>query len=146
MTKFYLFILTILFSFSALAQVNVQATVDRNEMGMGDTLTLSISVTSKESVEAQEPRVPQLNGFELVNSWNSSSTSSRLVQGNGGMQFETQRRQDFNYMITPQRSGTLSIPGFEVIVDGKKYETKPIRIQVGQQGSGAAQIDRKSVV
>jgi hypothetical protein len=42
-------------------------------------------------------------------------------------------------MITPQRAGTLTIPGFEVIVDGKKYETKPIKMQISSQGSGAAQ-------
>lgn len=141
MTPFLLMFSFILFSFSTFAQgVSVQATVDRNEMGMGDTLTLSISVSSSESVEAQDPRIPSLNGFELVNSWNSSSTSSRLVQGQGGMQFETQRRQDFNYMLTPQRAGALTIPGFEVIVEGKRYETKPIRIQVSEQGSGAAQM------
>lgn len=141
MTKILLIFSFIFFSLTSFAQgVKVEATVDRNEMGMGDTLTLSISVTSSDSVEAQEPRIPSLNGFELVNSWTSSSTSSRLVQGPGGMQFETQRRQDFNYMLTPQRAGALTIPGFEVIVDGKRYETKPIRMQVLEQGSGAAQM------
>ncbi len=141
MTKLFLVFSFIFFSLTSFAQgVKVEATVDRNEMGMGDTLTLSISVTSSDSVEAQEPRIPSLNGFELVNSWTSSSTSSRLVQGPGGMQFETQRRQDFNYMLTPQRAGALTIPGFEVIVDGKRYETKPIRMQVLEQGSGAAQM------
>jgi hypothetical protein len=140
LNKIFLSVFIFLLSLTSFADgVQVQATVDRTEMGVGDTVTLSISVTSSESVEAQEPRVPSLNGFELVNSWNSSSTSSRLVQGNGGMQFQTQRRQDFNYMITPQRAGTLTIPGFEVIVDGKKYETKPIKMQISSQGSGAAQ-------
>jgi hypothetical protein len=124
------------------ASVNVQATVDRNEMGMGDTLTLSVSVQSNESVDVSEPRVPQLAGFELVNTWSSSSTSSKLVQGANGMQFETVRRQDFNYMITPQRQGTITIPGFEVIVDNKTYTTKPIKIEVSGQGSGATQNPR----
>ncbi len=124
----------------ALASVNVQAIVDRNEMGMGDTLTLSVSAQSTESVDVSEPRVPQLNGFELVNSWSSSSTSSKLLQGPNGMQFETVRRQDFNFMLTPTKPGRLTIPGFEVIVDGKAYTTKPIAIEVSQQGSGAAQL------
>lgn len=144
MHRYLIGFLVLFFSVFAHAQdgVQVQATVDRNEMGMGDTLTLSISVSSKDDVEVQEPRIPSLNGFELVNSWNSSSTSSRLVQGPGGMQFETQRRQDFNFMLTPQRQGTLTIPGFEIIVNGNKHETKPIRVQVSAQGSGAAQAPR----
>jgi hypothetical protein len=133
------FILSFLMSWLAHAAVSVQSLVDRNDMGIGDTLTLSVSVQSSESVEVTEPRVPNLNGFELVNTWSSSSTSSKLVQGQGGMQFETVRRQDFNYMLTPKKQGTVTIPGFEVVVDGKTYATKPISIRVSGQGSGAAQ-------
>lgn len=135
----WIFFILIFFAQVTLANVLVQSTVDRNQMGMGDTLTLSVSVQSSDSVEVQEPRVPNLSGFDLVSSWNSSSSSSKLVQGAQGMQFETVRRQDFNYMLTPQRQGKITIPGFEVIVEGKTYTTKPILVQVSAQGSGAAQ-------
>lgn len=134
-----LFFLMMITASAALANVNVQATVDRNQMGLGDTLTLSVSITSTESVEVAEPRIPHLNGFELVNTWTSSSTSSKLMPGPSGMQFERVTRQDFNYMLTAQRAGTITIPGFEVIVDGKTHTTKPIAIKVSQQGSGAGQ-------
>lgn len=137
--QFALVFLFSLFVAGAQASVQVQSIVDRNEMGVGDTVTLSVSVQSTESVEVSEPRVPQLSGFDLVNSWVSSSTSSKLIQGPNGMQFETVRRQDFNYMLTPTRAGNLTIPGFEVIVDGKTYNTKPVVIQVSKEGSGAAQ-------
>ncbi len=120
------------------AAVRVESLVDRNEMGLGDTVTLSVSVQSSESVEITEPRVPNLNGFDLVNSSSASSTSSKLMQGPGGMQFETVRRQDFNYMLSPKKQGTVTIPGFEVIVDGKTYNSKPISIHVSGQGSGAS--------
>ncbi|PIS09894.1 MAG: protein BatD [Bdellovibrio sp. CG10_big_fil_rev_8_21_14_0_10_47_8] len=137
--KFLVMLTWLLFSgvASVRAAVTVQSTVDRNELGLGDTVTLSVSVGSSESVDVQEPRIPNIAGFDLVNSWNASSTSSRLVQGNGGMQFETVRRQDFNYMLTPQKAGTLTIPGFEVVVEGKTYTTKPIAIKVSPHGSGA---------
>lgn len=127
-----------LFSLSTQAAVTAQSTVDRNEMGMGDTLTLTISLSSSESLEVQEPRLQSLDGFELVNAWNSSSTASKLVQGNGGFQFETIRRQDFNYMITPTRTGAITIPSVEVVAGGKQYFTKPITVQVSAEGSGAA--------
>ncbi len=137
-----LFFLISLLTALAHAGVIVQSQVDRNEMGLGDTLTLSVSVQSNDSVEVTEPRVPNLNGFDLVNSSSASSTSSKLVQGQGGMQFESVRRQDFNYLLTPKKQGTITIPGFEVIVDGKPYTTKPISIRVSGQGSGAAQAPR----
>lgn len=137
-----LIFLNILLSFQfitavASAAVTVQSLVDRNEMGMGDTVTLTVSVQSSESVDVSEPRVPNLDSFDLVNSWNSSSTQSKLVQGPNGMEFSTVRRQDFNYMITPKTTGSLSVPAIEVVVEGKTYYTKPIVISVSKQGSGA---------
>lgn len=132
----------LLVSLSARASVSVQSMVDRNEMGLGDTLTLTVAVNSTDSVEVTEPRVPQLNDFDLVNSWTSSSTSSKLMQGPNGMQFETVRAQNFNYMITPKKAGNLAIPAFEVAVENKTYTTKPITIHVSQQGSGATQRPR----
>lgn len=123
----------------AAATPTVQATVDRNQMGQTDTLTLSISVSSTDEVNVSEPKIPNLSGFDIVNSWQSSSTSSKLTQGPHGMQFETVRRQDFNYLLTAQRQGSLTIPGFEVNVDGKPYTTKPIAIKVSGKGSGSTQ-------
>jgi oxygen tolerance protein BatD len=124
------------FALPAMAKVNVQAIVDRNEMAVGDSFTLAVSVTSDESVDIKEPRAPDMDGFELLNSWQSSSTSQRLVNGSSGMQFEVQRRKDFNYLLTPRKKGTYSVGAFEVVVEGKVYNTQPITISVGQAGSG----------
>lgn len=133
-------IVTFLLPMMVFAAVTVQSTVDRNEMGMGDTLTLTISVLSDESVDVTEPQLSNMEQFDLVNSWNSSSTSSKLMQGQGGMQFQTVRTQDFNYMITPKKTGTIQIPSFNVQVDGKTYVTKAINIRVSAHGSGAATV------
>jgi hypothetical protein len=136
-------VLAFALSFSATAyaeDVIVQSTVDRNNPGLGDTLQLTVSVQTQNNVEIDEPRLSQLQGFNLVNAWTSSSTSSKLVRGPRGMQFETVRRQEFNYLLSPQKQGNLQIPSVEVIVDGKVYRTKPILITVSAQGSGAGQL------
>lgn len=127
------FIFVLLLPVLAWSAVTVQSYVDRNEMGMGDTFTLTVSVSSTESVDVSEPRVPQIDGFDLVNSWTSSSTSSKLMQGPGGMQFETVRRQDFQFMLSPKKAGNLSVPAFEVVVEGKTYYTKPIVVKVSSK-------------
>jgi len=127
---FFPFWISILFSFSVFAEVKVTAFVDQNEVGIGDTVTITVSVTSNESFEASEPRIPSLSGFTLVNSWSSNSTSSKLMQGPRGMQFETVRRQDFNYQLTPQNLGLQQVEAFEVVVDGKPYYTKPFTIKI----------------
>ena len=135
-SHFCLILLVAAFAVPAWAKVNVQALVDRNEMSVGDSFTLTVSVSSDESVDVQEPRAPDLEGFELLNSWQSSSTSQRLVNGSGGMQFEVQRRKDFNYLLAPRKKGTYSVGAFEVVVDGKVYNTQPITLSVGDAGTG----------
>jgi hypothetical protein len=120
--------------FISLAQaaddVKVQATTDSNNIGLGDTVTVTVSVTSADSLEAEEPKIPHIDGLNLLNSWSSSSTSSRLMQGNGGMKFETVRRQDFNYTFSPKKLGTISVGPFQVVVNGKTLATKPFTVKV----------------
>ncbi|MBC7370948.1 MAG: protein BatD [Bdellovibrionaceae bacterium] len=123
----------------ATAKVSAQATVDRNEMAIGDSFTLTVSVASDGSFDSQEPRAPDLQGFELLNSWQSSSTSQRLVQGANGMEFEVQRRKEYNYLLSPRKAGTYSVGAFEVNVDGKVYNTQPITISVGEAGTARPQ-------
>ena len=120
----------------ASAATTVQSSVDRNEMGLGDTFTLTISVSSNDDVDIQEPRSPDLDGFDMLNNWNSTAVAQKLIPANGGMKFETQRRKEFHYMLSPRRKGTLSVGAYEVVVDGKVYRTQPIVIKVGAQGSG----------
>jgi len=120
----------------AAPKISAQAVVDRTEMGVGDSFTLTVLVTSDESVEIQEPRAPDLEGFELLNSWQASSTSQRLMNTSSGMQFEVQRRKDFNYLLAPRKQGTYSVGAFEVVVNGKVYNTQPITISVGPTSAG----------
>ncbi|MNJ96698.1 hypothetical protein D3C87_144280 [compost metagenome] len=142
MTKIgsFLFSFFILFfAVSASAAVTVQSSVDRNEMALGDTFTLVVTVLSTESVDIQEPRIPEIDGFDLLNNWQSTAVAQKLVQGASGMQFETQRRKEFHYMLSPKVQGQLSVSSFEVVVDGKVYRTQPILVKVGAQGSAQTQ-------
>ena len=130
-------------SAAASAQVNVQATVDSNEVALGENLSLNVTVSSSENVDIQEPRVPDLDGFDLLNSSQSTAVSQKLVQTDKGMQFQTQRRKEFNYLLSPRREGQLSIASFEVVVDGKVYHTQPILVKVAKAGNGNARRGRQ---
>lgn len=132
-----LFFLSFTFAVVAGAATSVQSSVDRNEMAVGDSFTLTVSVVSNDDVDVQDPRVPALGDFDLLNNWSSTAVAQKLVQGDRGMQFETQRRKEFHYMLSPKRDGTLSVSSFEVIVNGKVYRTQPIIIKVGGQSAGS---------
>lgn len=123
----------------AASDVRVQSSVDRNEVGINDPFTMTVSVLSSESVEMQEPLLADLEGFALMNKWSQTSVSQKLVQTSSGMQFETQRRQEFHYQLAAQHQGNLNLPSVEVVVEGKVYRTQPIVIKASTGGAQRAQ-------
>lgn len=125
--RFLIVLQILLFGYVAIANdINVTATVDRNEMRAGDTFTLSVSVTSSQSVVVGEPQLPNLTNFSLVNQWQNSSTRSTLVNGT----FEIQRSQNFNYMLSVEKEGTYNIDAIKLDVNGNIFRTKPIQLKV----------------
>lgn len=124
---FFLFITVIA---QAKDAVSVSASVDRNEVGVGETFTYSISVSSESSINVTDPRLPQLDGFELINSWTGSESRSTFTNG----KFEVQQSRHFNYMLAASRQGEITIAASQVVVEGKTYATQPIKIKVLPQG------------
>ncbi len=136
-----LFIISFLFVVSAGA-VTVQASVDTNETSVEQAITLTVSVLSNESVDIESPRLTDMDGFRLDNTWDSTSVSQKMVSTPSGMDWETQRRKDFNYALTPMKAGRLSIPAFDVKVSGKIYRTQPMMVAVADVGAGPGKSPR----
>ena len=81
------FFVSALLMFSTFAHgqtVDVTAIVDRNQMGVGDTLTYSVSVASDSDINVPTPRWPNLQSFQLVNSWSGSEVRSTFSNGSFG--------------------------------------------------------------
>lgn len=103
----------------------VSATVDRTTLGLGETLTLSIAVEGASG----QPALPPLDDFQVLGT--SSGVQMRTVNGNSTTQTVTQ------YRLQPLRTGDLTIPAFQIVVDGQGSAfTNPIVVSV-TQGSGA---------
>lgn len=117
--------------------IQVAGTVDRNEMGVGDTFTFSIEISSDSSLNVSDPRLPNLAGFELLNQW--SGVESRSTFSNGT--FEVVQSRSFNYMLSAQQAGTHVLGPATVVVEGQAYSTQPITITVleGRQAPPQAQ-------
>ncbi len=113
------------------AQVDVQATVDRNTMYSGDTFTLSVVVSSEGSANMREPRLPTLKSFDVLNAWPETQIKSQFING----KFTTSRVKRFNYMLAPKSHGALSLGAVSVDVNGQIYKTKPISITVKKGSS-----------
>jgi hypothetical protein len=127
---------------AANAEVKVDATVDSNEIALGENFNLSVVVSSKESLDASQPSLPSLKGFNLLNTFQSSGSSSRLVKGPQGMVFESNHHVTFNYSLVAVTTGKLTIDSISVNVEGKQYQTKPIIMTVVKD-NGQAQNQRR---
>lgn len=119
------------YSLHAAEGVEVSASVDRNQVGLGDVVNLAVTVSTAQSVNVEEPALPAMRGIELV----GSSTGVETRSSYSGGRFITEQARTFNYMLVVQIPGTLTIPELAVTVDGTAYKTKPIQIAVSNQRS-----------
>ena len=94
-----------------------------------------MTVSSDKKLDLQEPKLPNLDQFDLLNKWESSSTRSSF--GSGG--FQTQRSKTFNYVLAPRGAGLKRINSIEIVVAGKAYRTKAHTIRVLPEEDARAQ-------
>jgi hypothetical protein len=110
------------------ADVSVVASVDRNHVAFGESVTLTIAVQGTRS--GAPPSIPQVDGL----SFDGPSTQSSFSFNNG----QSSQSISFVYQVTPARPGEFKIPTIQVNVGGRSYSTEPIRLVVDK---GAAQND-----
>ena len=113
-------------------ELSFSAAVDRQQLSLGDQLTLTVSVAGKGMGSISQPEAPPLDGFEVVGT--NSSTSSQIQFINGRM--SSSKTIDFIYYLQPTRVGELKIGSFKLKVKGKTYRTDPIAVQVTKPVGG----------
>lgn len=140
-----IFILLMSLNAAMAANFKVEASVDRNQMGIGDSFTLNIRITGDEDFEMQEPKVPLIAGIELLNAWaGGRQSATRMGFVNGKTDFSKTVSQDYNYQFSPQKEGAFSIPIIDVQINGQTYKTNPIKIEVAEELRGAGKKQNKS--
>lgn len=107
-------------------EIGVTSSVSSNKIGLEDHFVYTVTV---ESASREELKVDiKLDGFEadygrpkVSNSFASSFTNGR---------FSSSRTQTYSYTAYAREVGTLTIPKFTVVVNGKKYSTQAHEIEV----------------
>lgn len=108
----------------------VKAEVDRAAIDPSGTIVLSVSVESQEDIDVASPTLPPMNDFEVLSNWQGKEIRSTMVNTPSGPQFQTIRRNVFNWQLSPKRVGALTIYPVEVIVNGRSIRTKAISVRV----------------
>lgn len=103
--------------------VQVTATVGSDVVGIDDQFQLTVTVSGKDSGDAENPRLPRLNGLKIVGGPNIS-TQFQWING------RTSSSKSYIYILLPEKEGQFTIDPIEVRVGGKIYKTEAISVQV----------------
>jgi hypothetical protein len=99
------------------ADVSVTASVDRNRVVFGESLTFSLNLMGTQ--EAPKGGIPKVDGLTF-----EGPIGDQSINNNG------QISRTISFRVTPASLGEFTIPAIEVEVGGKKYSTEPIEITV----------------
>jgi hypothetical protein len=103
--------------------VQISATVGSDVVGIDDQFQLTITISGRDSGNAENPRLPRLNGFKVVGGPNVS-TQFQWING------RTSSSKHYIYILLPEKEGQFTIDPVEVRVGGRIYKTEPITVRV----------------
>jgi hypothetical protein len=117
---------------SAIAETSVRASVDRNQLSIDETFTLSLLADS--ILFSGEPDVSTLeDDFHIINRQQSSRTN--IVNG------KINSSRQWDYTLAAKREGTLTIPAIAM----GKYRTRALTVTVGETAQQSASTSGEAV-
>ena len=128
-TGIYCLILLLMACSASLSAQNfsIEAQVDRDQVGFGESLSLVLTITQKLNSGSTQrlsvPAISKIPGFDIAST--RSAQSTRFINGVG----ETQSQM--LYELVPQQAGKITIPAFSFKdPEGNEHTTSPLEITV----------------
>lgn len=103
--------------------LRVSAALDRNVVPMGETVTLSVSVSGGGQAMS-EPLLPPLDDFAIV----SSGMQTNMVMNNGDVSMSMTR----TYVLSPKKVGKFAIGPIKANENGQTAQSEPLQVEVVQ--------------
>jgi hypothetical protein len=113
----------------------IEASVDRDQVALGDTFVYTLTVVSDVDSQPSQLRFPDFKGFSDMG--RSQSEQISLSFGSGGRGFL--RTKTVRVTLSPNKTGTLEIGPATAVIKGKKYETQRIAMSILPAGKGPVQ-------
>ena len=113
------------------ADIQVIASVDRQELTLEDSVNFSIIVEGTQSTPP--PELPPLDAFSVRTQ--GSSSSIQIING------ERSSSITYNFALLPRETGTFTIGPAKVEIEGKSYQTAPITLII-KEPSETAQLPK----
>lgn len=106
--------------------VEVEAFVDKNKIGLDDYLQLTFQVSGDKASSVRAPITSGVADFKIQGQSSSSSTNMTVVNG----KMTKVAKKNYLYTMRPKRKGKLTIPSLTVTYKNKRYSSAPITIYV----------------
>ncbi|UKM65710.1 BatD family protein [Flavobacteriaceae bacterium GSB9] len=115
----YIFILFLLATSLATAQVQFNAKVSKNKLGVNERLRIDFEMNQ----DGDNFNPPDFTNFTVVGGPNQSVSNSWI---NGKRTF----KKTYSYFLAPQKRGNFTISQATIVIDGTIYKTTPIKVEV----------------
>lgn len=124
--SFTLFFALFLTSVAYASDIQLEATVDRNKIALGEVLQLNLTFQGTQNVSA--PSIDKIEGFDAR--YLGPSTMISIVNG------VVTSSITHVYTLVPLKTGTFTIGPFSVQAQGKTLTSKPITVEVVSAPAG----------
>lgn len=99
--------------------------IDKSELMLGDTVTLTLTVSGGISLVTSVPSFSYIDGFRVLDKTSDSESAFPTAS------------VEFSYTLQAVDTGSLVIGPISITVNGKEYLTDPIAISVGSASGGS---------
>ncbi|MFH0800838.1 MAG: BatD family protein [bacterium] len=118
-----LFIFLAVFGTARAGDIAVSAGLDKTSISLDETATLSVEISGAMG-NLPEPNLPEIEGFSVQGAGQSQNIS--MINGKISASVVHQ------YILTPRKAGSFSIPAISLEYQGKTYQTEPLTIEVAR--------------
>ncbi|MDD4050666.1 MAG: BatD family protein [candidate division Zixibacteria bacterium] len=125
---------TILPAAPAVAQtdVSIRMALDRSRIGSNETAVLTVAISAAGQKQLPEPKLPPLPQFDIMTA--GSSTNLQIING------QVSYSQNYTYILTPKQVGTFPIYAASAVVNGTRYESNTLSLEVVKGSAGSQTI------
>ena len=114
------------------AEVQVASSIDKTQVQVDEELSFTIRILGAAG-NVPAPHLPVYQGFESF--YTGRTSQFTFVNGRSSSTVE------FNYVLVPKVAGRFTLTPVEVWIEGKRYQTQPLEIEVsGPQLQPAAPV------
>jgi hypothetical protein len=124
--QFLVLMVILLCSNQVLAAAQLDARLDRYQLGIGETVNLHITLSQPSSNVNTKPDISGLTDFNIYGS--NQSHSTQIINGHRSEEIT------WSYEIEPLRQGELIIPAIQLKTPSGTLSTQPLKLQVTAAG------------